>query len=58
MSELLNTFFVTQPRKILSSILTSASAALPQSNALFNDGVEFQVPNITTNQIKELLLSI
>lgn len=58
MSELLNTFFVTQPRKILSSILTSASAALPQSNALFNDGVEFQVPNITTDQIKELLLSI
>ena len=58
MSELLNTFFVTQPRKILSSILTSASAALPQSNALVNDGVEFQVPNITTDQIKELLLSI
>ena len=58
MSELLNTFFVTQPRKILSSILTSASGVLPQSNALFNNGVEFQVPNITTDQIKELLLFI
>ena len=34
MSELLNTFFVTQPHKILSSILTSASTALPQMHCL------------------------
>ncbi len=55
MSELLNTFFVTQPRKILSTILTSASVVSPQCNALSSAGVQFQIPDITTDQIKKLL---
>ncbi len=54
-SELLNTFFVTQPWKILSTILTSASVVSPQCNALSSVSVQFQIPAITTDQIKKLL---
>ena len=46
MSELLNTFFVTQPQKILSTILTSASVVSPQCNALSSAKVQFQIPAI------------
>ena len=50
MSELFNTYFVTGPRKILSTILTSASTILPQCNILSNVVLQFQIPTITADQ--------
>ena len=58
MCELVNTFFINQQRKILSSILTSASVVLSQRNILSSDNDQFKIPCITTDQIKKLLQSM
>ena len=41
MIELLNTYFVTQPGKTLSTTLTSVSTISPQGSIVLNVGVQF-----------------
>ena len=59
-SDLLNTFFVTQPQKLLCSMLTDITGVSPQvilySNP--NPKIPFQIPYITSDKIQKLLQSM
>ena len=59
-SELLNTFFVTQPQKLLYSILTGITGVSSQvtSYSNLNPKIQFQIPYITADKIQKLLQSM
>ena len=59
-SELLNTFFVTQPQKLLYSILTDIAGISSQVTLYsnLNQKIQFQIPYITADKIQKLLQSM